>query len=255
MKLTYKYKEVIDTCDEYLADEECGWFRDKLFTNKTLCFYILGKGPYSYEKRFRRDSTVYLKIADSTLALIDSIIRDENVNCSSKFDDFNRMRFEYYGGFDKIKSELYDGKNPLYKEKEFAFISPQYFYGNNQWVGIEFSAGVFQRKTKMKYIHSSPMYSFNILTIGFRKNISTNKGGGMNLSLYSGSYNWINLNVINFTYLSNGEIDSWGYTPEIGVQFWYLHLNAGYNLAFKNPMRNYEKIYFTAKFDIPFYRF
>lgn len=99
------------------------------------------------------------------------------------------------------------------------------------------------------------MYSLTGPTLGFRKNISNEKGWGMNISAASASLYWINIRPINFSHLNNGENKSWGYAPEIGFQFWHLHLNAGYNLAFKKSMRSYEKLYFTAKFDIPIHRF
>jgi len=255
LKSDFENMKVVDSCDKYLLGEECGWFKDELFIIKMNCLYRKGKGLYRFEKRFRGDSNIYKKIADSNLTIIDSLILNQNKACRNCTIDYNRMRYEYNSGFDNDMPELINGKNKYHKTKEFISVSPQYFYGNNQWFGLEFSLGLFKRKTKMTYLESRPMYSFDYLSIGFRGNISNSKGGGMNLSLYSVSYNWINLNMINFSYLNNGENDSWGYAPEIGFQFWYLHLNAGYNLAFKKSMRSYEQLYFTAKFDIPFYRY
>ena len=255
LKLTYDYEKIIDSCDKYLVDEKCGWFRDQLFVFKTQSIFMLKRSQYFFEKRFGLDLGSYCKIADSVTGVIDSLIVDECQLCNRKILFYNRMRYEYFGGYDIILSELNTGKNKVYKKEEFLAISPQIIFGNNQWIGFEVFGGVFQRRSRMKYIPSNSMFSYEMFRLGFRKNISYQKGYGFNISYLSGSYKWINIQPINFLFLDNGENKSWGYAPEVGFQFWYLHLNAGYNLAFKKSMRNYEKLYFTAKFDIPIHRF
>lgn len=244
-------EKIIDSCDKYLMEEECGWFRDELIILKTQSIYTKGRIEYNPRVEYYRHKRYVVK---SIINEIDSVIKKEKENCGENRELYDRMQYEYYSGLDTVLTDIKMKKNKYHKTKGFCAVSPQYFYGNNQWVGVEFVFGFFHRKNKMEYIESTPMYSFNFLSVGFRKNISSEKGGGLNVSLYSGAYKWMNVNAINFTYLSDGNKDSWGYSPEIGFQFWYLHLNAGYNLAFKKPMRSYEKLYFTAKFDIPFYR-
>lgn len=248
------YEKIIDTCDMYLLDEECGWFREELIVLKTQGIYAAGRAEYNPHMGLYSEHKRY--VVKSIINEIDSVIKKEKENCGENSELYERMQYEYYSGLDTVLPEIKIRRNKYNKTKGFCAVSPQYFYGNNQWIGVEFVFGLLQRKNRMKYIESTPMYSFTYLSLGFKGTISNQKkGSGLNISLYSGSYKWINVRPINFTLHHDGENQSWGYSPEVGFQFWYLHLNAGYNLTFNKSMRSYEKLYFTAKFDIPFYRF
>ena len=64
--------------------------------------------------------------------------------------------------------------------EDYWAFSPQYFSGKNNWIGVEISANHLQH-----FFFDEDMFAFQLIGVGFKKNISTKKGWGMNFSFAS----------------------------------------------------------------------
>ena len=207
-------------------------------------------------------------IDDSLKSITDSLFIEAIEMCTDCKLEFvmKKITTNHYRHTGPVKEDYDNSILKLYGYKApslFIAVSPQYFYGNNQWMGIEFSFPSSLRppnvvkdscRGKLETYYKTDMIATSMFGLGFKKNISVADTWGMNISYLSFTYKWINVRPINFSYMNNVVNKSWGYSPELGFQFWHFHLNAGYNLAFRKSMRDYEKLYFTAKFDIPLFR-
>ena len=252
MDFAKHYRGVIDSCDKYLEyDFSVCEYEATLYSFKAKALEYLLDSVQTIEIYIEEDE-LYDSISDILISQILALHQNAISSCKDcEFIHFKRKYlFEYSNGivnkddFKLLKKQGYFGI------EDYWSISPLYTIGKNKWIGVEVSANHLQH-----FFIDEEMIAFQFIAMGFQKSISTKKGWGMNLSFASASVYWINVRPFNFSYLNNGNTGTFGYSPEIGFQFWYLHLNAGYNLAFKKSMRSYEKLYFTAKFDIPFYRF
>ena len=255
--LTFLYtvrdsQTIIDTCDKYLNTNNLNPnFRADLLTLKGLAL-----------SRIPLDG---MESCDSLRDIKDSLFEEAIEICTDcKIMYLKKKHSKYFCHKTSTRIGQYEDsilKMYGYKHDFLAPVaSPQYFYGNNDWIGLEVSLFNYLQpyfrvkdSCKGRFItyYDANMVAASFLSLGYRKNISRQKGWGMNLSILSLSAHWINLRPLNLSYLNNGSEGTLGYSPELGIQFWHFHLNAGYNLAFKKSMRSYEKLYFTAKFDIP----
>lgn len=244
------YNKITDSCNKYLAyDSLDNNFKARLLVNKGLALRYFLKETRDCDSLWEVKNKLFDEaITICTDCQVDFIKKKKNVLYCDKY-------YRNVPGIEDSILKLYG-----YKPDNLSpAISPQYFYGNNQWIGVEASLinaltpfFKVQDSCKGKLItyYDSKMIAGSFLSLGFKKNITNSKGWGMNFSFLSGSSRWLNIRPFNVSYLNNGNNGSFGYSPELGFQIWHLHLNSGYNFAFKKSMRSYEKFYFTAKFDI-----
>jgi len=270
MNIAKDYRKVIDSCNKYLSIKfiKPSNLSELYFLKATAYSYILDSlysnfhypndsieyfGPYNY----------YDLVIEKHLDEIDSLF-----NLAIKTYDnykltylFKKYKIDYvYAKVKKTDAEIL--KSHGFKQAiESWWFLPEYVIGKDNWIGFEANLGTHQGRYELidtingvrKIISTEQEFHFSVLKIGARKNIS-NLGWGASFGVFSFSAFWINISPANFAYLNTKDDFTVGYYPELGVHIGYFYINAGYNVAFVNTMKDYEKFLLSFKIEIPYAR-
>ncbi|MBC7865630.1 MAG: hypothetical protein IAF38_21830 [Bacteroidia bacterium] len=251
-----KYKDTLDLYDP--ADFSVDVFRGKLIGYRALLLSQM------HDSIAANDTTGDFDYDEVLLKKIDSLYKLAAATCHKCRFSYMLANYEYRKEYlENLIPELDTLKKYGYHPKRVAFwLKGDFFIGKNQWGGAEISFGEFDpayriksKEKGKKIVHETSMqYSYNLFNTGFRKNLN-GKGWGMNLSTTDFSIFFAHMRLANFTYLNNGSKGTFGYCPEIGIQFWYFFIHYGYNIAFKKSMRGFETHLLNFKLEIPIGRF
>lgn len=256
------YQEIIDSCDKYLkVKKTTPWFRSKMYGFKATAkgFWIAEKqhhhtkaeeSMYNYPALYKEVDSLFM------LAALTYPPTKTNYFCSandffSGRDDYDNNRY-----LDSIID--YGYKPELHKIS----LNPEFLYGNQSYIGLEFSVFYYDRFCKVgqkingkkRNVDVFYPYSCDLLSFGVRKSI-TNENWGMSVSPISGSWNWINVRPFNFTYFAARDKQVFAYCPEFGLHIGYFFFNYGYNMTFNKDYQDVETHLFSAKAQIPIFNF